>query len=98
MVGTRRGSLGISVLADPRAPSRIYESGPLFIECWFMNGYRTSPALQAGLSRTMLKKTRADSKCHPTKISLFLFLFAVMPSALGHIGGQNHRAFKPRCP
>jgi len=40
MVGTRRGSLGISVLAEPRTPSRIYESGPLFIECWFMNGYR----------------------------------------------------------
>jgi len=34
-LGTRRGSLGISVLAEPRTPSRIYESGPRFIECWF---------------------------------------------------------------
>jgi len=58
MVGTRRGSLGISVLAEPCAPSRIYESGPLFIECWFMNGNQTAPALQAGLSTEMLKENR----------------------------------------
>jgi len=56
-LGTRRGSLGISVLAEPRTPSRIYESGPRFIECWFNKRLPPSPALQVGYLATMLKKS-----------------------------------------
>ena len=47
-VGTLRGSLGISVLAELRTPNRFFESSPLFIECWFNKRLPPVPALQAG--------------------------------------------------
>jgi hypothetical protein len=50
-VGTRRGSLGISVLAEPCTPSRnLRVKSPVQLNIGSINGYRPSPALQDRLS------------------------------------------------
>jgi len=61
-VGTRRGSLGISVLAEPRTPSHYYTSQApcsLNVGSWTVT-VRTCFA--GRLSGLMLKKSRVDGK------------------------------------
>jgi len=60
MVGTRRGSLGISVLAEPRTPSRYYTSQApcsLNVGSWTVT-IRTCCA--GRLTVLMLKKSPLD--------------------------------------
>jgi len=62
MVGTRRGSLGISVLAEPRTPSRYYTSQApcsLNVGSWTVTVLTCVAGRSSGL---MLKKSSAYGK------------------------------------
>ncbi|HET9282060.1 MAG TPA: hypothetical protein VFR24_08875, partial [Candidatus Angelobacter sp.] len=61
----------------------LYESGPLFIECWFMNGYRSHLRCRP-LSGMMLKKSRVDGKSRNQNLTSLELHFVPERLNFGH--------------